>query len=1434
MAPPPFNLMSSPDPLNDPSNDPVPSSAAPSTRRITRSQHSSSFVALSNASPRKQTFALDIGNDNSPQKIFVTVEAGQAENEENEDARRRLFASPGPRSAVRRREKATTTTVPLRGMSEDVAPTPKRRGRPPGQSNTPTPRPKKRAGTPLPKTAKQANKRTRISGEEEEVASELGVADSQATPRSTTRKTASKTPRRKAATPAKETDPAEQPKKRGRPRRQAPTEEMEVTADDVAHEPPVTLHDVPADSEENPMRQETPSPAPTYSNENEGVREEEEEDIWLASLSEPPTPRGRGPRAGDDRFSPSMPALAEQDSALAQEAQPQEAQPQETQPQEAQPHAEAIENEVPMEVDDRSDTLSHTSDAGALVPRDQDTIANGEDFSMILMDSVPSFQRNASDLPEMGETTSLIVSRTLESLHQERPTEGEEEVQDADATPKASSRSDRLHGAGGWTGIMSGGPLFSQPPPPQTWSRSPRRNRRSPLNRQRSPLSRQLAVKSLQREVPAVSSPSAAAGSSATVGSATVGSSATAPPMAMDNSQRRPTVNESAYEDSFSEIPEAVLEAATPYRPLVFQQDEEEEEEVRHIEPHRPIRSRSVSLAGSAVSSLQTGQPLTPDATPSPVESDQGDEGGRPSLSKSNASSTARSSPPEFAAAGGLSGSSSHHSRHSSSETPLPAASPPQPPLPPAVRDNVQMDGLAVPSGIARPALSPIVRAGLALQSVTSDPPTPKDRDSLLGSPFRSSTGRRTQSPAPQREDGLTAEESPAPTAAAPSQQPSSAQQSDRVWPRAFAPFNQLKSLVIQGAQVFSPRLNSTPMAEASLSAHGSRRSPSEKPQLRDSPPNENIDVFSAASSTRAALASDDGMDWEPEPDMLAMALNPGAATGSISSMFATKGSSNSDQDVVFETDADMELRDEDEPEADDDIWAVEAQRPTPARPRVTVPREAKAPEPAINAPRRGKLPSPWRKNSKRLLYSDELAQAASAKANEKGADGSRDFSMLSAQSEMIGLAPQEKVVPKKTGRVNLSDFFSSPALVPQMKPPVASSAEWKDKARPSSILGRQATNAEPEASQGKQPKQQDKAPPRMPAVSERLSESQSEMPSVPQKAFQPMSQRRTDLFSPVKSQPATTRAEEPREERPTSPSTPERSVFASIPQKRNFTPLLGRSSKSLFSSNPSQVTAKPSLFSNPPRRGGHFTVAEDDANDADASLLSRDESSIQVTPLKQLPDRQASPTKSCLRSPLKAKTPGRVVEFTSSTLSPLAQLQARAERSGLTSWGQDFNPILANQQQQQQQQRRPLLGEDETDKENADSRASNLNNPATVPPSYAKPQLSRTSWSRAHWLRLDELLQERRRGGPLAFQLRHTPCSPKKSRVSAALKGKIVTAQGETMALEQWHLDIVDAFCREVGGWDEPVLAKRLFALLVGEERRRQGLVPSQRGVDV
>lgn len=250
--------------------------------------------------------------------------------------------------------------------------------------------------------------------------------------------------------------------------------------------------------------------------------------------------------------------------------------------------------------------------------------------------------------------------------------------------------------------------------------------------------------------------------------------------------------------------------------------------------------------------------------------------------------------------------------------------------------------------------------------------------------------------------------------------------------------------------------------------------------------------------------------------------------------------------------------------------------------------------------------------------------------------------------------------------------------------------------------------------------------------------------------------------------------------------------------------------------------------------------------------------------------DRTLSPIKSSLRSPWKPKTPGKVVEFAECASSSLAPAQPSAfarQTSGVSGTAPNGVPG------QRQLAADPRTAQD--DKENGPSppkddfftlpaatslrgnaamvepvKNGNLRlapfeaakgagpKPATTgatfaapPPMFPKSSLSQTTWTRAHWIRLDEFLQLRRRD-PRAFQqqqqqrlasplLHDDPdrrSSPGRLR---ALVGKEVTAQGERVLLEPWHLEVVEAFRRDVGGWDEEALAKRLFALIVGEERR-------------
>jgi serine/arginine repetitive matrix protein 2 len=108
---------------------------------------------------------------------------------------------------------------------------------------------------------------------------------------------------------------------------------------------------------------------------------------------------------------------------------------------------------------------------------------------------------------------------------------------------------------------------------------------------------------------------------------------------------------------------------------------------------------------------------------------------------------------------------------------------------------------------------------------------------------------------------------------------------------------------------------------------------------------------------------------------------------------------------------------------------------------------------------------------------------------------------------------------------------------------------------------------------------------------------------------------------------------------------------------------------------------------------------------------------------------------------------------------------------------------------------------------------------------SPTQPSLSSSIWSKDHWRFLDSILQSWKP------ENQSSPDSEGKrrrnsTRVISKLLGKNVYAQGEKMKLEQWHLEVVDEFRGYVPGWEEAVVAKRVFALIVGEERRALGLI--------
>lgn len=1338
-----MDLLSSPDPLNAS----IESAITPSySRRVTRSQTSSRYASMAGSSPRKQTFELDVGNANSPQKILVTVEA---EETDKENVSRRLFGTPTPKRSVRRTEKATTTTVPLKGLTDDesgwrdTAATPRRRGRPP-KNGTPSTQTRKK--TPAKPRLTPGRPRRARSTTDELLGSEISVATDQATPQASAR--SRRTVKRKTATLTtddEQIDDAAPPKRRGRKRRQA-----------IAPEDVVILEDHTSDADASSMRSNSMQPDMDTASEagvlgsidmNGDARTDD--DIWITSLedSQRSMRRTRSRRQQDTTVTQAP--LQEEPDAISHEVIDVD-------------FDDAEANDL-MQIDDHSDVESNMSEKSSTHRPDQDTIVDGENFTMISMDSVPSLQAQlhlpSSDLPEMGETTSLIINKTLESLRQSVVLEDEEPDQpEGEKTPTAVSPAKSTMSiqndtprANSLAVSTSGSPLSRVGSP----RRSPRRSRAQPLGRQ-------LALKSLQKD----------------------DQFQTEELSRSNTSPRRANIDDvTMYEDSFSEIPEAVLEAATPRRlqgpsvefeaetteeleALHEAQQDQYEEEVQYEQEDRPMTSHSVT------SQAESSRLLTPDETPSPT--DDSSEKGEKQATSRIATSEPRSSPPVFNISQPQHlGPRSHHSRQSSTETPkaIPsslASASNQVLLPHDI-------GLAPPSSGSRPALSPIVRAGRTLQSILSDPPSPSARGSVLGSPFQGS--QRISSPIVTEELSPTANKTVTPQPAPMSGNP------ERSWSKMFAPFSQLKNLVAQGAQSFSPLAQNSQMLDDPFGPSSSKLEQTGASEVigvaqQDTTIDDELDhEISIRSTTRVDLRSEDEMSWVADS-------NPFITTKSLShsgnSSLLDKEQSVSRQSHMIQTD-NVPVQDAVH-DNDDDIWAVEAQRRTPA-----LRQESDFQEQPLSSPKKGLLSNLWGATSRISFPSNSGRENLSAEIDRQPSESpvrlQEEYSLLSL-SGLRGNQPADKIEepgkqePAKSRRVDLSAFFSSsPAFTAR--------------------FGR----TESQASMSQVPKNGGQ----LESSVHGSGALTSGLPSVIQGEVTSGRETRARTVS-------VDRQDQPGSEdfvsHSVSPATPERPTLAHVPQKRNFTPLLGQSRSSLFAPSPA-VALEPQ----------DSPMEEDSDEEMHESSRMTHESDFEPPVLKPLPDRAASPTKSCLRSPLKPKTPGRVVEFTSSVLSPLAQAQARAERQNQVSLG---SSIMAAQGTS------APVAEKENPRPGLSFSILATPKHRHLQQKQVNSPLSQSQWTKKHWVRLDELLQQYRRA-PLEFQLKYGGVTPQK-RKSSVLLGKQVTSQGETMLLEQWHLDIVDAFKKEVGGWDENELAKRLFAVMVGEERRRLGLVPKRR----
>ncbi|KAF5617530.1 hypothetical protein F52700_12528 [Fusarium sp. NRRL 52700] len=1521
MNTPSADIMSSPDPLNDTVEQSV--MPPPSTRRVIRSsQRSSRFSSMGlGTSPRKQTFELEVGDNKAPQKLLVTVETEEPSATAGpSSARRKLFQDSPYLPISRRREMATTTTtVPLKGaIEDDNNATPRKRGRPRKTNGTPLPSAgtKRKSITPMHGSPRRRQRTTKDTDTPNK------SADSNAQPTPGTRRRG-RPPKNRPVDPPNPTEDEQNARAVSETSNRSESQALDkievagdasdlpsLRADDSQADNDVTLVITPSEAEANQLRVNR-----TANNSAPAQQEELDSDIWMATLDDEPTPRP-GSLATQNAPAPSSPDHGRADD-----------------------FSNFGDYGYGPAGSDVSSADEPQSDARS---GNEDTVAAGEDFSMIFMDSLPSLQASMrSSVREIaendiGEETSLIINNTLESLRQslqdrDRPNVSKETAeQNKEPQPVAPARAEPRDER-----------RQSTIRPPMTFS--PNRNlssiwRQTPRRMGSSPLRRQVLQSNTRDNQDAEYRGS---------------------PLATQrqDSSHLEIDNSNLYDDSFSEIPDAVLEAATPRRPRpmakkapletedvqmgdadliqfddepqqteIQQQEQVVEEEDAGIEQEAVEQQEQEEAGplevsvGSAISRSDGGRLPTPDDTPPNIEFGNSTApkstsvSQSPSRSASSTDSPSRNSSPGPAIEAQVSFEATEiedeivdqaveatgqvtngaivevevadnddepimdmtivpepddHSipddqsleetimEDPVEEEPEEAQEIPEIVVPqqPHLSLETEMQQPEVtplnqltspiqepqslpdvpPERVRRPTLSPIMRAGRALQSVTSDPPTPEARDQHLRSPFRRSASRELGPRVTQ--PNLRANASPEK-------------------PHPFTETAQIS----KGDEVYDDPFgtNTRHTGQASFMEALERRSTGSSPRHRRTMSRE-----SAASSTHFQAPSEGGMSWVDREGPISDNLRGDVPLEAFARSTARPPEPHSishDQLDGTVDDADDETEDAGD---DMDLWEFEAQRSSPHAARQPSP--ARKPESPI--PRRSTLPSPWRRQASRgtqrppktidqtrnepegnekHLEEETALQPDSMDVVQDEPSQTEEYSLVTQRE-----GPQESdkaPATAKASRFDLSTFFSSPAAIPGML------ADKLSPLKKMSVFGKRPTETQPESTE----------------TAHTLPTS-SMFPQLPPQELVPRGQPRAGFFSPIRpvqplargalseependeysqsdsrsnmSSPSRQATASPRQEEHEA-SMQETSVqqneseqqeeldeegtevleedddeedqisepLPSVPQKMNFTPQRRNPNQSFFKAStqasapaPNPTPILSSSATTPPRM--QLTHADIQKWQQQTSNASEDspKRAAASTLLRPLPPKNASPIKSSLRSPLKPHTPGRVVEFTSSVLSPIEQAKVRHQR-------RLSNSSAASQSSTGAQ--RPRVPHQTANKENNTIPQIPISNEKLPTKQTRNEALSQTVWTRRHWLLLNDLVQQRRQG---PFRLHFERCSDK-------YLGRPVSSKGETMTLQRWHLDCVDAFKAEVGGWDEAQLVKRLVGLILGEEKRSQG----------
>ncbi|KAH8596887.1 hypothetical protein B0O99DRAFT_618867 [Bisporella sp. PMI_857] len=1305
------SYLSSPDPLND-----SPAYYSPTKSR--RPSGARQSLPIDGSSPTKQTFELEVGNQISPQKIRVTVEAGNSDTENAwTDSR---HASPSPvrrrvnKAAKLHREKTTTITVPVKGLSdseEEAAATPKRgRGRP-RKSGTPVPANKHgRAGTP--KQKKRRSIGSLVDGDDsEDFNFHLGHGVDTGRRKGRSRSKSAKGSLRKSVA-ADEMMPLNRamnsPGKKGRGRRKSfALEQVEVLEDDMSRSVddnarevaetsgPLSSMDVNASYHpfgHSPNRLTTQGPGNGAVSQSIGTLLASHED--LCHPLPPELPRTTSETYESDIEAHSNPAS-------------------------------------PAGTDHFSDEEEDDAVRGY---QDFDTIMESEGFSMISVDSVPSLRDHLSSPANIDQSNVSIApiryNRTLGNHESETADTNDsfssvpEAILEA-ATPGRSPRVERQLSVKDSHIDDS----FSSIPPDILEAATPGR-RPKPL--QRLAINNSRLENSLLKSTPtSLQKPVSNSG--------------------LVKSQDDQVRSVDSYEDSFSAISPEILEAATPAPTRRILGESQSYQKMPP--PNLSMTNQNQSSLRINTESIVPRLP-TPEDTPSPGQEllngqslhsvtqereERADEDAASSKASNNSSliSQMRSSPPSMAPRRYTYTAHLLQRRELyPNETQTPSIVFSSPSLPPPFK---LANGYPVLSSRLDSAeqhkLSPTVRAGRLLQDLIVPSSSPRARAQSLGSPFKSPVAERKTS------------SSLGPDPSSPAHE------------KHIKPFPKLDANGSYFPERFSnkttddfddPFRNDKPHQQQSPSSEEKQGYTLELPSKPLSDPR-----LSTITSEGHSYQSDDAMSWQAEevvrmndaaPPLLKN-VNP-LTTSKLTFKQAicaaegtalTKeiaGADTKDASIISSENEDSE----DEVSYGDELLLETINSSSPA----ATDRQPKANN--LEKPRRTKIPSPWRKNSTRLISGNEPSHTSPPKAGKP----SLAKRTVHKPDESADVELSEFVIPQKAnfkpmirdrGLIDLSVLLSSPSKAPL---PILSRGLQDSSFIPASTASNSTATI-----------------PRM---------EQPFVP-IPQKVgFNPQVRDRRQL---EESSPASSPVRRPVIN----------GIFGINPygpdSNCQFTPEFSSSSLDIRHIEDSSPSRDIILSTTPPAQTEQL-ASPPSSHDYETMLCPEGKESEMPQP--RIPqwtetlhltsaniNAYTSPTKSCLRSPLKTPrltscpgagdiSPSKTVAFVSSSPIP--------------------------------------------------------SSPPTVP-------LSSTQWSQAHWTLLQSIVH--------SWKPENQPSSePRRrnsTRVISKLLGKKISNGGEKLRLEQWHLEAVDEFRGEVPGWEELVIAKRLFALLVGERLRAEGV---------